>query len=99
MGDDGYDVDCSELHGGSDLLMRIVGGVEDHGMGDAAGEGGQYGHVLLHQAVAAFCAAINAGIAALRAEAEQTSAGLAATAAAYEEDDASVRERLVDVHG
>lgn len=99
MSDDGYDVECSELHGGSTLLLRIIGGVEDHGMGDAAGDGGQYGHALLHQAVASFCTAINAGVAALRADAEQTSAGLEATARAYEENDFSARDLVVGAGG
>ncbi len=73
MSDDGYDVECSDLHGGSNILLRIVGRAEDHGMGDAAGEGGQYGHALLYGAVARFCTAINVGVAALRADAEAAS--------------------------
>src|ERR1700741_508960 len=93
MSDDGYDVDCAELHDGSSWLMRVVGD-GDHGMGDAAGEGGQYGHALLHQAVASFRTVIDAGIAALRADVEATSAGLADTADGYAGDDATARDRV-----
>ena len=96
---DGYDVDCSELHHGSSWLLNIVGGVEDHGMGDAAGDGGQYGHALLHQAVASFCTVINAGVAALRADAEATSAGLADTALSYSDGDVSARDLVVGADG
>ena len=93
MSDEGYDVDCAELHDGSSWLMRVLGD-EDHGMGDAAGAGGEYGHALLNQAVASFCTVIDAGIAALRADVEATSVGLADTANGYAGDDATARDRV-----
>jgi hypothetical protein len=99
MSDDGYDVDCAELHDGSSWLMRVLGDTGDHGMGDAAGEGGQYGHALLHQAVASFRTVINTGVAALRADVEATSAGLADTASSYSGDDASARDRVSGAGG
>jgi hypothetical protein len=96
---DGYDVDCAELHHGSSWLLRVFDGVEDHGMGDAAGDGGQYGHALLHQAVASFCTVINAGVAALRADLEATSSGLTATALSYSDSEVSARDLVVGADG
>jgi hypothetical protein len=99
MSDDGYDVDCAELHDGSSWLMRVLGDGADHGMGDAARDGGQYGHALLNQAVASFRTVIDTGVAALRADVEATSAGLADTAASYSGDDASARDLVSGAGG
>jgi len=94
MSDDGYDVDSAELHDGSSWLMRVLGDGPDHGMGDAAHDGAQYGHALLNQAVENFRTVINTGVAALRADVESASTGLADTAATYAGDDAAARDRV-----
>jgi hypothetical protein len=91
---DGYDVDGAELHDGSSSVRHAVDGAEDVGEPDA-----QYGHALLHQAVAGFCDAVNTAVAAMLAQAAETSHGLDTTARAYADDDATARDQVVGAGG
>lgn len=86
MGDDGYDVDGAELRDGSSFVQLIIGNVDD---GETGAVDAQYGHAVLHQAVAGFCDAMNTAVAAMLAQTSDTSDGLAATALTYSADDAS----------
>jgi hypothetical protein len=91
---DGYDVEGAELHDGSSSVRQAVGDTEDLGEPDA-----QYGHALLHQAVAGFCDAMNTAVQAMLAQAADHSDGLDATAQAYSADDSSARDQVVGAGG
>lgn len=91
---DGYDVEGAELHDGSSSVRQAVGNAEDLGEPDA-----QYGHALLHQAVAGFCDAVNTAVQAMMTQAAETSDGLAATAQVYSDDDAAARDQVVGAGG
>jgi hypothetical protein len=93
---DGYGADGAELQDGSSFLQRILGNADD---GDTGGADAQYGHALLHQAVAGFCDAVNTAVQAMLAQAGETSDGLAATALTYSVDDSSARDLVVGAGG
>ena len=95
MSGDGYDVEGSELRAGSSQVQRAAGNAANQGETPDA----EYGHPVLHQAVAGFCAAMNTAVEAMLAQAAETSDDLAATASSYSDDDASARNQVVGAGG